>query len=97
LRGTERARYLAALDPRRHGPEHYLKAPLTRARAAFFALLEAEAKARGFTLAGELTVLAWLRTHPGFRRARRRGKRAVQAWLQKRRLLGGAWGVYLID
>ena len=97
LQGAERARYLAALDPRRHGPEHYLKKPLKHAREAFFALLEAEASALGFTLAGELTVLAWLLSHPGFRRAQRRGKRAVKGWLKRRGLLGGAWGVYLVD
>jgi len=70
---------------------------LKHAREAFFALLEAEASALGFTLAGELTVLAWLLSHPGFRRAQREGKGAVKGWLKRRGLLGGAWGVYLVD
>ena len=95
LKGPERARYLAGLDPRRHGPEHYLRVPKEESSRRFFALLGAEARERGFSLSGELSVLAYLLGLPGFQRAMKKGPRAVRAYLRKKRLLGGRWGLWL--
>ncbi len=95
LSGRERARYRAALDPRRHGPEHYLRLPKEVARSRFARLLDEEAKRRGFTLAGELSVLAYLLLEPSFRRAQQQGPGAVRSWLGRRGILGGRYGVWL--
>jgi len=91
----ERRRYRARLDPRRHGPEHYLRLPKEEARRRFFQLLAEEARKRGFTLSGELSVLLYLLQHPSFQKAMGQGPRAVRAYLARRRLLGGAYGVWL--
>jgi len=95
LKGRALSRYRSRLDPRRHGPEHYLRVPKEAARRRFLALLEAEARARGFTLAGELSVLAYLLQHPPFRAALEEGAGAVRAYLARRRILGGRYGVWL--
>ena len=95
LRGRALLRYRSRLDPRRHGPEHYLRVPKEAARRRFFALLEAEARARGFTLAGELSVLVYLLQHPPFQAALKGGAGAVRAYLKRRRILGGRYGVWL--
>ena len=83
------------LDRRKYGPEHYLRRPKEESGKAFFRLLDEEARERGFTLAGDLAVLGYLLQHPPFQRALKKGPQAVRAYLARRRLLGGRFGLWL--
>jgi len=95
LKGRALKRYRSRLDPRRHGPEHYLRVPKAEAGRRFFRLLDEEARVRGFTLSGELSVLVYLLLHPPFQKALKQGPGAVRAYLARRGLLGGRYGIWL--
>jgi len=94
LRGQERTRYLAQLRPW-HGPEHYLRVPWQLSERTAQQLWATEQQVRGFTVIGELASLIYLLGQQDFQEALRGGLETVGRVLERRRLLGGAYGFWV--
>ncbi|ADD27767.1 YkgJ family cysteine cluster protein [Meiothermus ruber] len=94
LRGREKTAYRAQLRPW-HGPEHYLKVPWLLSERTAQKLWAAEQHKRGFVVIGELIGLVFLLGQHDFQEALRGGLETVRQTLEKRRLLGGAYGFWV--
>jgi hypothetical protein len=94
LQGPERTQYQAQLKPW-HGPEHYLRVPWQLSERTAQQLWATEQQVRGFTVIGELASLIYLLGQQDFREALQEGLETVGRVLERRWLLGGAYGFWV--
>jgi hypothetical protein len=94
LRGEEKKHYQQQLDPRRHGPEHYLSRPWNLSQQLAEEVWALEQQQRGFTVIGEMAGLMTLLQEQEFVAALA-SRSQTRRYLNGRGLLGGAWGYWV--
>lgn len=94
LKGKTQQDYQAQLS-KHHGPEHYLKVPWQTSEQQAQKLWQKEQEQRGFTVIGELTAMLYLLHQPEFKRAIEQGQGTTKSYLNRLRVLGGDWGLWV--
>lgn len=93
LEGEARQNYYQQLQPRRHGPEHYLSRPMLLGQQLAEEVWALERQLRGFTVIGELCGLLAMLQDREFQ-AQLESLVAVRRYLKSRGVLGGEWGYW---